>query len=272
MKAFVIDLSRCNGCRNCQVSCKDEHVGNDWEPYAKPQPDTGQFWCKVEEKTEGQVPHVQVNYLSRMCNHCRNPKCAEVCPQNAFEIREDGLVVLLPDKCTGCGACQAACPYGVIYKNEALGICQKCTGCAHLLDDGWEVPRCVDSCCTGALRFGDEEDLASEIAHSEVLMEETGCGPRVYYLNNPKKFVAGTIVDFDADEVLIDTPIELLSSDGVVIATTQTDFLGNFWFRRIEPSMYSVRVQPEGYFARMIKANATKESISLGAIGVSKLQ
>ena len=44
MKAFVIDLSICNGCYCCQIACKDEHVGNDWTPYAKPQPDTGQFW------------------------------------------------------------------------------------------------------------------------------------------------------------------------------------------------------------------------------------
>ncbi|MFH0915517.1 MAG: oxidoreductase, partial [bacterium] len=43
-KVMVIDLSICNGCHNCQVACKDEHVGNDWSPIARPQPDTGQFW------------------------------------------------------------------------------------------------------------------------------------------------------------------------------------------------------------------------------------
>ena len=44
MKVFAIDLSVCNGCYCCQIACKDEHVANDWTPYAKPQPDTGQFW------------------------------------------------------------------------------------------------------------------------------------------------------------------------------------------------------------------------------------
>ena len=39
MKAFVLDLSICNGCYCCQIACKDEHVANDWMPYAKPQPD-----------------------------------------------------------------------------------------------------------------------------------------------------------------------------------------------------------------------------------------
>ncbi len=46
-KVLIIDVTRCNGCYNCQIACKDEHVGNDWTPYAKPQPDTGQFWMKV---------------------------------------------------------------------------------------------------------------------------------------------------------------------------------------------------------------------------------
>ena len=46
-KVMVVDFSICNGCHNCQVSCKDEHVGNDWSPIARPQPDTGQFWNKV---------------------------------------------------------------------------------------------------------------------------------------------------------------------------------------------------------------------------------
>ena len=48
MKVFIFDLDRCNGCHNCQIACKDEHVDNDWSPIARPQPDTGQFWCKVE--------------------------------------------------------------------------------------------------------------------------------------------------------------------------------------------------------------------------------
>jgi Fe-S-cluster-containing dehydrogenase component len=57
MKVFAFDLSICNGCYCCQVACKDEHGANDWMPYAKPQPDTGQFWVKVQENVRGTVTH-----------------------------------------------------------------------------------------------------------------------------------------------------------------------------------------------------------------------
>ena len=52
---FIIDVERCNGCYNCQIACKDEHCGNDRMPYAKAQPDTGQFWCRVEEDADSIV-------------------------------------------------------------------------------------------------------------------------------------------------------------------------------------------------------------------------
>ena len=46
-KVFVIDRGPyAHGCYNCQLACKDEHVGNDWTPYAKPQPEIGQFWLE----------------------------------------------------------------------------------------------------------------------------------------------------------------------------------------------------------------------------------
>ena len=70
MKAFVIDVSICNGCYCCQIACKDEHVGNDWTPIAKPQPDTGQFWLKQNEFVRGTVPKVKMHYIPVLCMHC----------------------------------------------------------------------------------------------------------------------------------------------------------------------------------------------------------
>lgn len=77
-KVFIFDAAKCNGCRNCQLACKDEHVDNEWLPYAKPQPDTGQFWTSMEEIIRGQVPKVKVSYVMHRCQHCAStPPCHE---------------------------------------------------------------------------------------------------------------------------------------------------------------------------------------------------
>ncbi len=153
-KAFVFDAAVCNGCYNCQIACKDEHCGNDWTPYAKSQPETGQFWLKLLENVKGTVPKVKVSYRVQLCMHCDNAACIIACPvEDCIYRRDDGLVIINPDKCTGCKKCIDSCPYNAIYFNPDLNIAQKCTGCAHLLDRGWKEPRCVDACPTLALKM-----------------------------------------------------------------------------------------------------------------------
>ena len=257
MKVFIYDLDKCNGCHNCQISCKDEHVGNDWSPIAKPQPDTGHFWCKVDEEVCGKTPLVRVNYLSHHCNHCDDAPCVKFAPEAIYK-RDDGLVIIDPEAAKGNKDILKACPYGEIYWNEELQTPQKCTGCAHLLDDGWSVPRCVDACCTGALRFGEEEDFAEELANAEVLKPECGTAPRVYYLNKPKRFVAATAVDIDADEVVIGANVSLLAADeDVEVASAETDELGDVFIENVEPGAYRLQVAKEGYLTQVLDVDLT---------------
>lgn len=263
MKVFVYDLSKCNGCHNCQIVCKDEHCDNDWSPIAKPQPDTGHFWCKVDEEVCGKTPHVRVNYLSHHCNHCDNAPCMKAAPEAIYK-REDGLVIIDPEKAKGQEQIVKACPYGEIFWNEELQIPQKCTGCAHLLDDGWAVPRCVDACCTGALRFGEEEDFAEELENAEVLLPESGCAPRVYYLNKPKRFVAATVVDLEADEVVIGATCQLQrKSDEALVDEALTDEMGDIVFEDVEPGDYYLWVKKEGYLTRWIDADVSERDCAI---------
>jgi len=271
MKVFVVDLSICNGCHNCQIACKDEHVGNDWSPYAKPQPDTGQFWMKVHEYTRGSVPKVKLSYIPTPCMHCKDAPCIPSCSQEAIYRRKDGMVVIDPDKCKGMRNCVDACPYGVIYFNEDLNLAQKCTGCAHLLDQGWEVPRCVDACPTGALRFGEEKEFKSLIAQAEVLHPESKTAPRVYYLNMPKRFIAGTVYDPEEEEVVIGATLTLTNEATNKTFKIQTDNFGDFWFDKLDVGRYTLQIETEKYLSKTIAHIDTEKDVNLGDIALYRI-
>jgi tetrathionate reductase subunit B len=268
MKAFVIDVSRCNGCFGCQFVCKDEHVGNDWAPIAKPQPDTGQFWMRLDEHIGGTVPKVRMHYIPNPCMHCDDASCMAACKvEGALYKRDDGMVVIDTELCTGCKACVDACPYGSIYFNEDLNLAQKCTGCAHLLDGGWEYPRCVDSCPTKAIKFGEESELADLIAKAEVLKPEAGTKPRVYYLNIPRQFIGGTVYDPVDKEVVIGATVKC-TGDGAS-KSVQTDAFGDFWLEDLPAGVFSVTVEADGYRPATCEVDTT-ESINLGDIALEK--
>ena len=163
-KIFLVDVNRCNGCHNCQIACTDEHCGTDWLPYAAEQPDTGQFWCQVKQEVHGSVPKVNMTYMPLI--GAQTEEIREYAPEVLME-REDGLVVIDPEKAKGRE--DIAEKFEGVYWNAELNIPQGCTGCAHLLDDGWTVPRCVDACAVGGLRFGDESAFADELAKAEKL-------------------------------------------------------------------------------------------------------
>jgi tetrathionate reductase subunit B len=269
MKAFVIDVARCNGCYCCQISCKDEHVANDWTPYAKPQPDTGQFWLKQNEFVRGTVPKVKVHYTPVLCMHCDEPPCAAQCPvPGGIYKREDGLVIVDPVKCTGCKRCIDACPYHTLYFNEDLNIAQKCTGCAHLLESGWKEPRCVDACPTLALKFGEESELKELIGRADVMHPEYNAKPRVYYLNIPKKFIAGTVYDPVEKEVVIGATCTLVDSKKNQEYTAKTDGFGDFWFEGLEDGTFSLTISKGGK-AKSFTGLNTEKDINLGDIPFS---
>jgi len=178
---MVIDQERCIGCEACSVAC---HIENN----------STKFWIKVEtqggiekDTPGGKFPNLTLNFLPKLCNHCSNPPCVEVCSVEALQKRNDGLVVLDQTLCTGCELCIEACPYNAILFNEEMRLAEKCNLCAHRIDDGLE-PFCV-ICCEGqAIIFGDLNDSASRI--SQLLLKkknfqlgpELGTNPSVYYL------------------------------------------------------------------------------------------
>lgn len=272
MKIFVVDVEKCVGCRSCQLVCKDEHCDNDWMPYAAPQPDTGQFWMRVDEKERGQVPKVTVSYTPVMCQHCAEAPCMAVAKDGAVYRREDGLVVVDPVKAKGQKAVVDACPYHAVFWNDELEIPQKCTGCAHLLDDGWSVPRCVEACAHDALRFGERDEFAAELAVAEPLRPEANTAPSVYYLNLPKRFIGGEIADLEEEEVIIGAKVTLVDMATGEERVAVSDDFGDFWFRQIPASEYRITVEAAGYRTRVVSdfVSTVEKDLNVGTIALYK--
>ena len=96
---MVIDLAKCDGCKECTQACNAMH-------FVPP----GQEWIKVYENRDNKVAGAY--WFPRPCMQCDNSPCAKVCPVGATFKREDGTVLIDQDRCIGCRYCIAACPYG----------------------------------------------------------------------------------------------------------------------------------------------------------------
>jgi len=206
-----------------------------------------------------------------LCQHCDTAPCISACKTQAIYKREDGIVILDPEKCKGTRTCVDACPYEAIYFNSDLNIAQKCTWCAHLLDNGWSEPRCVQACPTDALLFGEESDLQDIIAKAELLNPERETGPRVYYIGLPNKhFIAGEVFDPEADECLEGATVTLADADGKKIASLETDVFGDFWFERQAPGQYSLKIEMVGYLEKVISQVDAHKNVNVGSIELHK--
>ena len=49
---------------------------------------------------------------TKKCNLCGT--CLEICPMSVFKKEKDKIVVVKPDDCIGCRACEAQCAQGAI--------------------------------------------------------------------------------------------------------------------------------------------------------------
>jgi Fe-S-cluster-containing dehydrogenase component len=250
---MVIDTNRCTGCYSCFLACRDEHVGNAYSPITVAQPAAGHKWINVREQERGSFPRVRVSYLPLPCLHCEEATCISANPGGAVYRREDGIVIIDPVKAVGQREIVSSCPHRVIFWNEAENVPQKCTFCAHLLDEGRKEPRCVEVCPTQALVFGDLADANSAVSKLcetkaiEDLHPEYGLKPSVRYIGLPKRFLTGEIVF--ADNVAANAVgVGLSLHGGIRELTTVTDSYGDFIFEGLEDHIDLVlRVEFAGY-------------------------
>jgi Fe-S-cluster-containing dehydrogenase component len=271
---MVIDLVLCHDCNDCFLADKDEFVGNDFPPYSAGQPWHGHRWMNIERAERGQYPIVQTSYLPKPCQHCDDAPCLTA--DGAVYKRDDGLVIIDPAKAKGRKEILASCPYDVIYWNEEAQLPQKCTGCAHLLDQGWTDTRCSQVCPTGAIKLVLAEDAEmAEVTASEGLQAfraDLGTKPRVYYKNLhrwTKAFVAANVVSKTTDEN-VEGASAVVELDGQKAGEAKTNNYGDFVVDRLEPGKeYKLTVSATGYKPATV-AVRLDNSLNLGSLFLEK--
>lgn len=269
--SILVDVTKCSGCYNCFLACRDEHYENAYPGYSAAQPLNDQFWMQIKEIERGTYPKPKVSYIPVPCQHCAEAPCIDAATDGAVYRRDDGIVIIDPEKAKGQEAIVNACPYRTVYWNAEKQLPQKCTLCAHRLDEGEKQPRCVESCPTGALVFGDLDDANSDIAKLAAACEvqafhpEYGTDPLIKYRGIPKRFVAGEVVLADKqDECAQGIRVTLDSVGGP--QQTITDLFGDFEFEGLERNQpYQIAIAADGYMAKQIEVTTCRD-VNLGEI------
>ncbi len=196
---YLVDVSKCIGCGSCVRACEREnnvpkHYFRTWiERYHVSR--HGQvFVDSPNGGRDGFDPKVidadvtKSFFVPKLCNHCTNTPCAQLCPVGASFVSPDGLVLVDEDRCIGCSYCVQACPYGSRFIHPETHIASKCTLCCHRISKGMTTA-CIQNCPTGARRLGDSKKLGDEVSeiiatsNVRLLKPELHTEPKCFYIN-----------------------------------------------------------------------------------------
>lgn len=199
--AMAIDIDACIGCGNCVRACKeendvphDERMFRTWVERYIVDPDDLEH-PRVDSPNGGydgfpdlgpeQKP-LKTFYVPKLCNHCVDSPCVQVCPVGATFRSPDGVVLVDKSYCLGCRYCVQACPYGCRFIDPRTNTVDKCTLCYHRITKGLTTA-CCEVCPKGARRLADLRDpkdpiheflRANKVA---VLKPQMATGSKVWY-------------------------------------------------------------------------------------------
>ena len=248
---MIIDVAECTNCQLCTLVGHGRIRRQRLARLAAPMPRHGHTGSTSSRRSAGQAPMIDIAYVPTMCNHCDNAPCLAK-GGDAVKKRDDGIVIIDPDKAKGRKDLVESCPYGHIWWNEELQLPQIWPFDAHLLDQGWQQTRGQQACPTGAMRaIKVEDDEMARMARDEsleVMRPEAGTKPRVYYRNlwrYSESFIGGSVAT-EADGVVdcVEGATVRLIKDGQTVARTTTDNYGDFKFDKLDENSgrYTIEV------------------------------
>ncbi|TVT70871.1 MAG: molybdopterin-dependent oxidoreductase [Denitromonas halophila] len=201
--SLSIDLERCTGCKSCEAACKQVNGLGPSEYRNKV------MWLGAPEAPA-------LDFLTVTCQQCERPACLRACPVSPKAISKDpitGVVSVDESRCTGCGECVLACPYGAMGYDPVDHHAVKCDLCAPRRARG-DGPACASVCPTRAITFGERDELvATAEAAGKPLRDNDHFlqGPATLYLDRQR------VVDepAPADRLANKLPPAILTDHGV---------------------------------------------------------
>ena len=194
--SLLVSPELCIGCRGCQTACKE---WNQLEGEKTENRGTTENPPDLSTNTYNKIRYVELPseknparllFVSQRCMHCGDAGCMKICPAPGALFRTDeGAVAFDKDKCIGCRLCVTSCPFNV-PRYDAQNKISKCHLCADRISQGL-TPSCAKTCPTGALRYGDRDELlglAKKAGYSKVYGEKDleGLGAVYAFTDAPK--------------------------------------------------------------------------------------
>ncbi len=169
-KFFLIDTTRCMGCRGCQIACKQwkklpAGESKQYGTYQNPLDLNGDTYRLVRfAEHPSKVNSVTWYFFTDACRHCLAPPCKKKADQIVKDaIIVDDLGAVLHTARTkelekSAKAIKQSCPWSIPNWSSKKKKLAKCNMCIERVEAGL-LPACVKTCPTGALNFGDEAEI-----------------------------------------------------------------------------------------------------------------